>query len=203
MTMIEERKHDSSDEILVEQVGSEKQGIAKDLAIKLLEALKNGLHETGKDFPYRDEIIPPSKEALSMAIKSLKQQPCEDAISRQAVLEIFGLVMNYWKEHAIDVEPHEIEDALIKQYEFTAKQLSELPPVTPVQEWIPASERLPKAGEFVGKVAKYYLVQNEYGDMMVAHYNGKYWEQIFQLGPITDEIIAWCELPVSYKKKGK
>lgn len=40
-------------------------------AIALLKALKNNLHETGKDFPYRDEIIPLSKEALDMAIASL------------------------------------------------------------------------------------------------------------------------------------
>lgn len=70
-------------------------------------------------------------EALEMAIKSLEQEPCEDAISRQSVLEIFGYVMSYWKEHAIDVEPHEIEDAIIEQYEFTAKELIELPSVTP------------------------------------------------------------------------
>ena len=54
-----------------------------------------------------------------------------DCISRQAVLELFGYVMDYWKEHAIDVEPHEIKDALIEQYEFTAKQLKNLPPVKP------------------------------------------------------------------------
>ena len=59
-----------------------------------------------------------------------EQEPCDDAISRKAVLDIFGYVMDYWKEHAIDVEPHEIKDALIEQYEFTAKQLNELPSVT-------------------------------------------------------------------------
>ena len=65
--------------------------------------------------------------------------------------------------------------------------------------WIPVIERLPKAGEYVGNVAKYYLVQNEYGDMMVAHYNGKYWRQIHQLEPITDEIIAWMPLPTPFE----
>ena len=62
-----------------------------------------------------------------------------DAVDRQAVLEIFGYVMDYWKEHAIDVEPHEIEDAIIEQYEFTAKQINELQPVTPqpkMGKWI-------------------------------------------------------------------
>lgn len=59
-----------------------------------------------------------------------KKQKLDYGISRNKVLEIFGYVMDYWKEHAIDVEPHEIKDALIEQYEFTSKELSELPPIT-------------------------------------------------------------------------
>lgn len=80
----------------------------------------------------------------------LEQEPCEDAVSRQAVLEIFGYVMDYWKEHAIDVEPHEIEDALIEQYEFTAKQLSDLPPVTSQPKtgrWINGDDKCPCCGK--------------------------------------------------------
>ena len=66
--------------------------------------------------------------------------------------------------------------------------------------WIPASERLPKAGEYVGNVAKYYLVQNEYGDMLVARYtHSEYWEQIYQLKPVDGEIVAWMPLPEPYK----
>lgn len=67
-------------------------------------------------------------------------------------------------------------------------------------KWIPVSERLPKAGEYVGDVAKYYLVQNEYGDMLVARYtHSEYWEQIYQLKPIGDEIVAWMPLPKPYE----
>ena len=66
--------------------------------------------------------------------------------------------------------------------------------------WIPVSERLPKANEYVGNVSKYYLVQNEYGDMLVASYtHSGYWEQIYQLKPIADEIVAWMPLPQPYK----
>ncbi len=69
-----------------------------------------------------------------------------------------------------------------------------------VGRWIPVSERLPEAGEYVGDVDKYYLVQNEYGDMMVARYtHSEYWEQMYQLKPIADNIVAWCELPQPYK----
>ena len=65
--------------------------------------------------------------------------------------------------------------------------------------WIPVSERLPKAGEYVGNVEKYYLVQNEYGDMLVARYtHSGYWEQIYQLKPYADEIVARMPLPEPY-----
>lgn len=73
-------------------------------------------------------------------------------------------------------------------------------PDTNVGKWIPVSERLPKAGEYIGDVEKYYLVQNEYGDMLVARYtHGEYWEQIYQLKPIGDDIVAWMPLPEPYK----
>lgn len=66
--------------------------------------------------------------------------------------------------------------------------------------WIPVSERLPEASEYIGDVARYYLVQNEYGDILVARYtHGEYWEQIYQLKPIGDQIVAWQPLPQPYK----
>lgn len=66
-------------------------------------------------------------------------------------------------------------------------------------DWISVTERLPKPGEFDGDVDKYYLVQNEHGDMMVARYtHSEYWEQIFQTTPIADEIVAWMPLPEEY-----
>lgn len=69
-------------------------------------------------------------------------------------------------------------------------------------KWIPVSERLPKAGEHIGIVEKYYLVQNEYGDMLVARYtHSEYWEQIYQLQPISDKIVAWMPLPEPYMKR--
>lgn len=67
-------------------------------------------------------------------------------------------------------------------------------------KWIPVSERFPKAGEYIGDVARYYLVQNEFGDMMVARYtHSEYWKQMYQLKPIGDEIVAWMPLPEPYK----
>ena len=70
--------------------------------------------------------------------------------------------------------------------------------------WIPVSERLPKAGEYIGNVDRYYLVQNEYGDMLVARYtHSEYWEQIYQFKPLGDEIVAWMPLPKPYKAESE
>lgn len=69
-----------------------------------------------------------------------------------------------------------------------------------IGKWIPVSERLPEADEYIGDVERYYLVQNEYGDMLVARYTHcGYWEQIYQLKPIGDEVVAWMPLPEPYK----
>jgi hypothetical protein len=69
-------------------------------------------------------------------------------------------------------------------------------PQPKIWHWIPVSERLPEADEYIGDVARYYLVQNEYGDMLVARYtHSGYWEQIYQLKSIGDEIVAWMPLP--------
>ena len=43
-------------------------------AAKMQEAIKVGLKETGKDHPYRDELIQPMKESCDMAIEALEKQ---------------------------------------------------------------------------------------------------------------------------------
>ena len=69
-------------------------------------------------------------------------------------------------------------------------------------KWIPASERLPKEDEYVGEVRKYYLVQDEYGDMHVAHYSRVGWMPLDSpLKALGDEIVAWQELPIPYRNK--
>lgn len=67
------------------------------------------------------------------------------------------------------------------------------------QRWIPVSERLPKENEYIGDVCKYYLIQDEYGDMHVAHLSNVGWIPMDSLKAIGNEIIAWRELPQPYK----
>jgi len=46
--------------------------MTREYAAEMIKAIKDGLHETGKDFPYRDEMIPIAKEALEVAITTLE-----------------------------------------------------------------------------------------------------------------------------------
>ena len=120
--------------------------------------------------------------------KALKQEPCKDAISRELALREIDKYMCGvpFDEKTLDV--------IIK----------ELPLVTPKAGWIPCNERLPKAGEYVGDVEKHYLVQNEYGDMLVARYtHSEYWEQVYQTKPIADEVVAWMPLPEPYTEESE
>ena len=70
--------------------------------------------------------------------------------------------------------------------------------------WIPCGERLPEneEKETENLTAKYYLVQNEYGDMMVARWDGKGWEQMYQHEYLEDDVVAWMSLPERYEYEG-
>lgn len=66
-------------------------------------------------------------------------------------------------------------------------------------QWIPVSERLPEEDEYDGNVCKYYLVQDEYGDMHVAHMSHVGWIPMYQLEPLECEVAAWQPLPKPWK----
>ena len=84
-------------------------------------------------------------------------------------------------------------------YHVVIDTIRELPSAQPEQRWIPCSERLPEPKETENLIAKYYLVQNEYGDMMVARWDGNGWEQMYQHEYLEDDVIAWMPLPKEYK----
>lgn len=78
--------------------------------------------------------------------------------------------------------------------------LSDLPSAQPEQQWIPCGERLPIPNMVYEDVYVYYLVQNEYGDMMVATFvqfteGARVWQQMYQDGAIMEDIVAWMPLP--------
>ena len=106
----------------------------------------------------------------------------------------------------IDVDAIKLEkgffeniDNVPKFFEWLGKQ----PTINPVK-WIPTTESLPIPNSVYESVSVYYLVQNEYGDMMVATFiqfpgGARVWQQMYQDGAIMEDIVAWMPLPEPWK----
>lgn len=124
-------------------------------------------------------------EAIRIAINSLEIderyeleyeqiEPCEDAISRQAVLDIVNNPLNIRL------------DAIIK----------DLPPVTPQPKWISVNERMPEEDKTV-------IASTEYGVYPEAKYSKEYgWEWAYESGADywreLEGVTAWMPLPKPY-----
>lgn len=76
--------------------------------------------------------------------------------------------------------------------------IKEIPSAEP--KWIPISERYPEKDEYVDDVPKLYLIQDEYGDMHVAHYSSIGWIPTHSLKAIGDDVVAWTNLPEKYEE---
>lgn len=116
-----------------------------------------------------------------LAIKALKQEHCEDAVSRKEVID----TITHWFSDMLETgkEEYSIDDVL-----------NSLPSVTPTQRWIPCSERLPNIHN---RREKYYVTL-KCGDVDIAMFtecNGEHWWN-FNF----DDVIAWMPLPPIYKE---
>lgn len=118
-------------------------------------------------------------EALDLAIKALKQQPCEDCISREEVMKFL-----------------EKEDWADTVYGVLA-----LPSVTPKTEWIPCSERLPEDSELVLFSTKTDEVfEGRYFDDNTNHQWYSFRDDTFAWNNV---VIAWMPLPQPYKAESE
>jgi hypothetical protein len=127
-----------------------------------------------------------------LLMQLLEQQLNEDCISRQAASE-------FLESHAKDFKEPIIRMTL-KAGASLLKNPDYVPSVTtPTTKWIPVSERMPKQNEYVGNVDKYYLIQDEFGDMQVAAYTNRGWVPIHTIGAFEYDVVAWQPLPKPYE----
>ena len=125
---------------------------------------------------HTDDYSEESHTAMVMAIKALEQEPCEDAISREAVKELFQ------------------EGSVMGMYHFLG--IDELPSVTPKKdEWIPCSEMLPENDEDV-------LTTNGIGINICWIDTDDHKWRLRNDDYIMDSVIAWMPLPKRYEYKG-
>ena len=117
--------------------------------------------------------------ALDMAIKALDQEPCEDCISREALLD------KKW-DVPYDGKYVQVVDV---------GDIKELPSVTPKKDgWIPCSERLPENDEDV-------LATNGIGINICWIDTDDHKWRLRNDDYIMDSVIAWMPLPEPYKEE--
>ena len=138
-------------------------------AIEQLERVSRHLATIGEKEDY-----------TGVAIQALEQE-CEDAISRKSMMDYLKYLHGEMPEE-----------------EFV-KALPSVTPARKKEEWISCDEKLPKPNELVDNVRKYYLIQDEYGDMHVASYLRNGWISIDSFYTLEDDVIAWMPLPEPYK----
>ena len=137
----------------------------------------------------REEIVERIKwhtHEVDELAEKLEQEPCEDAISRSETIKYLNTNMAWYNEDGEMADGDERLKAI-------TSLINGVPSVTPVRgkdQWIPCSERMPKQNEYVDHVCKYYLIQDEYEDMYVAHYTTIGWIPIDSLYVIKTKVVA-------------
>lgn len=170
--------------------------MTKEEAKLVLDNARPQTKEIDRQF-YDDEDL---NNAIDMAIKALEQPTSDDCVSRKAVAEIinkqrFGI--------------HQISMGIIKE------KIESLPPVTPMQRWIPIITREPTEEE-----KEDYFEQNgeelcymidspmpDNGQEVLVSVGDTVGEDIFDEdfwnfeGWDIENVDAWMPMPLSYQGK--
>lgn len=137
----------------------------------------------------RNDMDKNTIDACKGAIELLEQRPCEDAISRQVVI---NKIFNASDNNCDVVLSSELMD-----------RIKALPPVTPQTRWIPVSERLPEANRAVLT----YIDTGATKTYCLACWNDvrKRWEEWTGYELIEKDkgykVLAWQPLPEPYKEE--
>jgi len=122
---------------------------------------------------------------IDEAIAALKAEPCEDAVSRQAVLDALRTCFD--TDSVYDV----INGIDYIDYDEAVNEVLDLPPVTPKQKWIPVDyDRYP---ETYPKAFQEVWITDGYGEVEHKAYDG------------TRNIKAWMPyiIPEPYKAESE
>lgn len=135
----------------------------------------------------------------------------DDTISRREAIDALWEALYEYEDKTkkqfqesdeLDVEDWILHRAFVQNMsDIDRRTILDLPSA---QQWIPCERELPTPNSCYDNVSVYYLVQNEYGDMMVATFvqfpgGARVWQQMYQDGAIMEDIVAWMPLPECYK----
>ena len=147
---------------------------------------------------FSDEFIPFDRarmfiDGIYHAVPSVTPQPCEDAISRQAAINILDdMVKDYVKENDFD-----------KAQGVAWVKVQKLPSVSAEKtgRWIPVSERLPEDRELILFSTKTDRVfEGRYFDDNTGHQWYSFRDDIFAWNNV---VTAWMPLPQPYKAESE
>lgn len=140
-------------------------------------------------------------EAIDMAIEALSADTSSDLISRADAILWVKTECNQYGKPTLDY------DSGLKVIEHLKKMPSELPSAE--AEWIPVSERLPKAEDMYQPPEQRYLCQLEaYGEKkfcVLSRLKGAvspFWDW-YGVAVHDSEVIAWMPLPKPYREDGE
>ena len=190
---------------------------------------EQALEEINKVFDpaFANYIITALTEGATVSDKVLEQLPSKDCMSKDIIKLKIAEIPKYTegtkiastrrlknfleKEDFLEKEPKDERSVEITPdvclgftmaLEYIKEFVNESPSMTPVQEWIPASERLPK------KTGWYFITfKNAYGDIVVCEASYRkpenYWtdKNISRKLFDNDDIVAWMPLPKPYDKE--
>lgn len=132
--------------------------------------------------------------ALDRTIEALEQEPCEDAISRQAVNKLVDELARAISDERCYIPQRSRSTGTIMQ------DILNLPSVTPqskIGHWIPVTERLPEENTTVLGTTK---CDDLYKTELYDDCGEKKW---YANGNFDVPIVAWMPLPESYKAESE